>query len=62
MTIGLSAGGQRIRSLTTRGMCCAEIEVDGLQSYPHIRGGRPHRVQVNRQRKDVNRVSEIVSH
>src|SRR3984893_6621678 len=23
-------------------ICCAEIEVDGLGSYPHIPGGRPH--------------------
>src|SRR5258707_6265275 len=23
-------------------ICCAEIEVDGLGSHPHIPGGRPH--------------------
>src|SRR6266850_248321 len=23
-------------------ICCSEIEVDGLGSYPHIPGGRPH--------------------
>jgi hypothetical protein len=42
-------------------ICCAEIEVDGLGSYPHIFPDVRTGMCANRQRKDVSRASQVYS-
>jgi hypothetical protein len=42
-------------------ICCAEIEVDGLGSYPRIPEVARTGMRVDRQHKDANRASEVYS-